>query len=159
MKTVSAVGILLAAFVVAGCTATAPASTPHSHEMSRKEAAAKYEAIMKPLDKAIDNMNAAGDDSWAEFQYYAPGTAAAFRKANAQLGSPSSWPTDVQHSVGILKVALAAWAATDENYATATSAAAGDKVAKPSDKTDGDEDAAAAHIRHALGLGAGPGEL
>ena len=116
MKLGVAAILLAVVFMVSGCAA---ATNPASHVMTPKQAAADYLRIVRPLNKAVDNEDAAGDDSWAEFQYYATGTRGAFLIADTSLGSPKSWPARIRGDVSAIKTELNDWAGALQKVANA----------------------------------------
>lgn len=142
---VAYIAAIAAILLLAGCTARPPV-------MTDKQAAARYLSLVAPLNKAIDNSDAAGDDGYVEFHHYAPATRSAFLKADKELGSAATWPVDTQSSVKVLKSSFEAWASTMQAYADAPNDAAAKKVKQPDEAQMKNEYRAAAELRRALNL-------
>jgi hypothetical protein len=163
MKLVRALAVTTVVVALAGCSAVphpAPRPMPTlAAAMTMKDAKARYLAIVSPLNKAIDNENAAGDDSWQEFVYYAASTRDAYKNAAAQARAVGHWPLGVRASMITFEQQLGLSAKVMDAVSHSASDDAVRKALGPNETVVLPLDDTASLIRRELGLPESAGGL
>lgn len=156
MRLQGAAALAAAILVLTGCATGTPGAAKHPTApptvASYRQASARYVAIVLPLNKAIANEDAAAEDDWREFVYYAPATRDEYLAAVKQLGKPESWPKSAREAVRKLEAALRSSATVLDEVSRATSEAQVVSIDKRDDTPIAQREDAAATIYRVLGI-------